>query len=73
MRMSRLRHVILVIDVVGLLALILLFRVITFSRLWLWGYGRGKSNGRRQSITAQPDDKMDHKGVMFRYQRLQAN
>jgi hypothetical protein len=34
--MSRLRHVVLVIDVIGLLALIMLFRVITFSGLWLW-------------------------------------
>jgi hypothetical protein len=31
----RLQYVVSVIDVVGLLALILLFRVITFSRLWL--------------------------------------
>jgi hypothetical protein len=71
--MSRLRHVVLVIDVVGQLASILLFRVITFSGLWLWGYERGKSTGRRQSIAAQPDDKMDHKEVRFRYQHLQAN
>jgi hypothetical protein len=73
MRTSRLQHVVLVIDVVGLLPLILLFRVITFSRLWLWGYGRGKSSGRRQPIAVQSDNKMDHKGVMFRYQHLQAN
>jgi hypothetical protein len=69
MRTFRLRHVVLVIDVVGLLALILLFHVITFSRLWLWGYGRDKSSGRRQSIAAHPDDKMDHKWVRFRFQQ----
>jgi hypothetical protein len=45
--------------------------VITFSGLWLWGYGRDKSSGR--SAAAQPDDKINHKGVRFRYQRLQAN
>jgi hypothetical protein len=64
---------VLVIDVVGLLALILLFRVNTFSGLWSWGLGRVKSNGRRQSIDVQPDDKINHKGVRFRYQRLLAN
>jgi hypothetical protein len=63
--------VVLVIDVVGLLGLIMLLRMITFSVLWLWGYGRDKSSGR--SAAAQPDDKINHKGVRFRYQRLQAN
>jgi hypothetical protein len=67
MRTSWLRHVILVIDVVGLLALILLIHVITFSGLWLWGYGRGKLSSRRQFAATQPNDKMNHKGVMFRY------
>jgi hypothetical protein len=42
----------MVIDVVELLTLILMFRVITLSGLWLWGYERGKSNGRGQSIAA---------------------
>jgi hypothetical protein len=69
MQTFQLRHVVLVIDVVGLLALILLFHVITFSGLWLWGYDRGKSSGRQQSIAAHPDDKMDHKEVRFRYQQ----
>jgi DUF971 family protein len=73
MRTFRLRHVVLVIDVVGLLALILLFCMITSSGLWLWDYVRGKSSGRQQSIAAQSDDKMDHKGVRFRYQHLQTN
>jgi hypothetical protein len=59
------------IDVVGLLGLILLLRMITFSGLCLWGYGRDKSSDR--SAAAQSDDKINHKGVMFRYQRLQAN
>jgi hypothetical protein len=71
MRTSWLLHVVLVIDVVGLLGLILLLRMIAFSGLWLWGYGRGKSSGR--SVATQPDDKMNHKWVRFRYQRLQAN
>jgi hypothetical protein len=69
MRTFQLRDVVLVIDVVGLLALILLFHVITFSGFWLWGYGRGKSSGRRQSIATHPDNKMDHKWVRFRYQQ----
>jgi hypothetical protein len=71
MRTSWLRHVILMIDVVGPLGLIMLLCMINFYRLWLWGHDRDKSSGR--STAAQPVDKINHKGVMFRYQRLQAN